>query len=111
MTLKERFVTVLNVNTPVRVPIVEHLFSLKVQNEVLGYNTNINEDASQAEMVVKQGIDMVWVPMYGFCRTEETPRQVNEVYWNKRSKNYKKRMAHYRSDRLADKGSGRLEEL
>jgi len=90
MTPKERFLTALNGGTPDRVPIAEHLFSQKVLKEVLGYNTILYEGAAQAELAAKLGIDMVWVPINGFCGIEETPHQENEVYQDEWGVTYKK---------------------
>jgi uroporphyrinogen decarboxylase len=90
MTPKERFLTALNSGIPDRVPIAEHLFSLKLQKEVLGYNTILYEGAAQAELAAKLGIDMIWVPVNGFCGIEETPHQLNDVYQDEWGVTYKK---------------------
>ncbi|MCY1719386.1 hypothetical protein OU798_03485 [Prolixibacteraceae bacterium Z1-6] len=90
MTPKERFLTALNGGTPDRVPIAEHLFSLKLQKEILGYNTVLYEGAAQAELATKVGIDMLWVPINGFCGIEETPHQENEIYKDEWGVTYKK---------------------
>jgi len=90
MTPKERFLTALNGGTPDRVPIHEHLFSLKLQKDILGYNTILYEGAAQAELAAKIGIDTVWVPINGFCGIEETPHQENEIYKDEWGVTYKK---------------------
>jgi len=91
MTPKERFLTALNSGIPDRVPIAEHLFSLKLQKEVLGYNTILYEGAAQAELAAKLGIDMIWVPVNGFCGIEETPHQENEIYQDEWGVTYRKK--------------------
>lgn len=90
MTPKERFLTALNGGTPDRVPIAEHLFSLKLQKEILDYNTILYEGAAQIELATKIGIDMVWVPINGFCGIEETPHRENEIYQDEWGITYKK---------------------
>jgi uroporphyrinogen decarboxylase len=79
VTPKERFLTALNSGIPDRDPIAEHLFSLKLQKEVLGYNTVLYEGAAQARLAARLGIDMVWAPMNGFCGIEETVHHDNEI--------------------------------
>lgn len=39
MTSRERFLTALSGGVPDRIPIMEHLFSLKLMQELLGYTT------------------------------------------------------------------------
>ncbi len=90
MTPRERFLTALNGGTPDRVPIAEHLFSLKLQKEVLGYNTILYEGSAQVELATKLGIDMVWLPINGFCGIEETPHLENEIYQDEWGVTYKK---------------------
>ena len=90
MTPKERFLTALNGNIPDKVPIAEHLFSLKLQKEVLGYNTILYEGAAQAELSAKLGLDMVWLPINGFCGIEENPHQENEIYKDEWGVTYRK---------------------
>jgi len=90
MTPKDRFLIALNGGTPDRVPIAEHLFSLKLQKEVLGYTTILYDGTAQAELAAKLGIDMVWVPVNGFCGIEETPHLENEVYQDEWGVTYKK---------------------
>ena len=90
MSPKERFLTALNGGTPDRVPIAEHLFSLKLQKEILGYNTILYEGAAQAELATRIGIDMVWVPINGFCGIEEMPHLGNEIFMDEWGVTYKK---------------------
>lgn len=90
MTPRERFLTALNGGTADRVPIAEHLFSLKLQKELLGYNTVLFEGTAQVELAAKLGIDTVWVPINGFCGIEETPHQENEIYKDEWGVTYKK---------------------
>lgn len=90
MKPKERFLIALNGGTPDRVPIHEHLFSLKLQKEVLGHNTILYEGAAQVELAAKIGIDTVWVPINGFCGIEEKPHKENEIYKDEWGVTYKK---------------------
>jgi len=90
MDSRERFLTALKGGTPDRVPIEEHLFSLKLQKEILGYNTELYEGASQTELASRLGIDMIWSPVNGFCGIEEIPHKTNEYYRDEWGVTYKK---------------------
>jgi len=90
MNCRERFLTALNGGTPDRVPIAEHLFSLKLQKEILGFNTELYEGAAQTQLASKLGIDMIWAPVNGFCGIEETPHKIDEYYKDEWGVTYKK---------------------
>jgi uroporphyrinogen decarboxylase len=90
MTSRERFLTALLGGTPDRVPIEEHLFSLKIQKEIIGFNTELYEGAAQTKLASELGIDMIWVPVNGFCGIEEIPHKTNEIYQDEWGVSYKK---------------------
>ena len=80
MTSRERFLTALSGGVPERIPIMEHLFSLKLMQELLGYTTVLYDGKTQAKLATKLGIDGIWTPINGFCGIEETPHEPNEIY-------------------------------
>lgn len=90
MTSRERFLTALTGGTPDRVPIHEHLFSLKLQKELLGYNTILYDGKAQVELAAKLGIDTIWTPINGFCGIEETPHEKDEIYKDEWGVTYRK---------------------
>jgi uroporphyrinogen decarboxylase len=90
MNSRERFLIALNGGTPDRVPIAEYLFSLKLQKEILGYNTILYDGAAQTKLATKLGLDMVWTPINGFCGIEEVPHQENELYKDEWGVTYRK---------------------
>jgi len=90
MNARERFLTALKSGTPDRVPIYEHLFSLKHQKEILGYNTELYDGAAQTHLATKLEIDMIWAPINGFCGIEETPHSTGEYYQDEWGVTYKK---------------------
>ncbi len=90
MTPVERFITALKGGTPDRVPIHEHLFSLKLQKEVLGYNTVLYDGGAQVELAAQLGIDTIWAPINGFCGIEETPHDTDQIYTDEWGVTYKK---------------------
>lgn len=90
MTSRERFLTALTGGTPNRVPIHEHLFSLKLQKELLGYNTILYDGKAQVELAAKLGIDTIWTPINGFCGIEETPHEKDEIYKDEWGVTYRK---------------------
>lgn len=73
MTSRERFLTALSVEYPTEFLLTEHLFSLKLLNELLGYTTVLYDGKAQAKLATKLGIDAIWTPINGFCGIEETP--------------------------------------
>lgn len=90
MNSRERFLTALSGGTPDRIPIFEHLFSLQLQKELLGYNTMLYEGKEQAQLAIKLGIDAIWTPINGFCGIEETPHKPQEVYKDEWGVTYQK---------------------
>ena len=90
MKQKERFLIALNGGIPDRVPIFEHLFSLNLMETVLGYKTTLYEGATQALLAEKLGLDMIWVPINGFCGIEEEPHNENEIYKDEWGVTYRK---------------------
>ena len=90
MNSRERFLTALNGGIPDMVPIEEHLFSLKLQKEILGYTTELYDGATQTKLATKLGIDMIWAPINGFCGIEEVPHKKDELYKDEWGVTYKK---------------------
>ncbi len=77
---RERIITALNCEIPDRVPVLEYLFSPRLQKELLGYTTELYDGASQIKMADKLGLDGMWIPINGFCGTEEEPHKFGEKY-------------------------------
>lgn len=90
MNSRERFLTALNGGTPDRVPVFEHLFSLKLLKQVLGYTTVLYDGKAQIELATQLGIDGIWTPINGFCGIEEDPHQADEVYKDEWGVTYQK---------------------
>ena len=80
MNSRERFLTALRGGIPDRVPVWEYLFSRKLQKEIMGYNTELYDGATQAKMAARLGIDVVWAPVNGFCGIEDEPHAPDEIY-------------------------------
>ncbi len=71
MKPKQRFLTALHCKIPGRVPIFDHLFSPVLQQEVLGYKSELYDGVSIVKLADKLGVDSSWIPINGFCGTEE----------------------------------------
>ena len=80
MKPRERVVSALNCGTPDRVPIVDFLFSPKLQKELLGYTTELYDGVSQMKLTRKLGLDGTWIPINGYCGFEEEPHKKDEKY-------------------------------
>lgn len=90
MTSRERILTALKGGIPDRVPLWEYLFSLKLQKEVMGYNTILYDGKTQVDMAARLGIDIVWIPVNGFCGIEDEPHSPGEIYKDEWGVTYKK---------------------
>ena len=90
MNSRERFVTALKGGIPDRVPIWEYLFSLKLQKEVMGYNTELYDGKTTALMAAKLGLDVVWAPINGFCGIEDEAHRLNEIFSDEWGVTYRK---------------------
>lgn len=80
MKPRERFVAALNCKIPDRVPVFDFLFSPRLQEELLGYKTELYDGAAQVKLSSKLGLDGVWVPIGGFCGLEEQPHKEDAKY-------------------------------
>ncbi len=80
MTPRERIVTALNCGIPDRVPVLEYLFSPRLQQEILGYTTPLYDGPSQIKMANKLGLDGMWIPINGFCGFEEEVHAEGQTY-------------------------------
>lgn len=90
MTSRERFLIALQGGKPDRIPIHEHLFSLKLQKELLGYTTPLYDGKAQVKLAAKLGIDSIWTPINGFCGIEEEFHAEDELYKDEWGVTYKK---------------------
>jgi hypothetical protein len=77
---RERVVAALNCRTPDRVPVVEYLFSPKLQQTLLGCTTPLYDGPSQLALAQKLGLDGMWIPINGFCGLEEEVHPMGASY-------------------------------
>ncbi len=80
MTPKQRFLTALQCGIPDRVPLFDHLFSPNLQEHVLGYKSDLYDGESIVKLAHKIGIDSSWIPINGFCGTEEEAHEEGTRY-------------------------------
>jgi uroporphyrinogen decarboxylase len=80
MKPRERFITALTGGTPDRVPLGDYLFSPKLQKQLLGYTTDLYDGPTQIKLAQKLGLDCMWIPINGFCGTEEEPHPIGTRY-------------------------------
>ncbi|HEB33192.1 MAG TPA: hypothetical protein ENI15_20315 [Spirochaetes bacterium] len=71
MKRRERFITALNCGIPDRVPVYDFLFSPKLQKELLGFNTELYDGASQVKLAGKLGLDGLFIPIGGYFGFED----------------------------------------
>ncbi len=90
MNSRERFITALTGGIPDRVPVWEYLFSQKLQQEVMGFNTPLYEGKTTAKMAAKLGLDVIWAPINGFCGIEDESHTPNERYTDEWGVKYRK---------------------
>jgi hypothetical protein len=60
-------ITALRCGIPDRVPVMEYIFSPKLQQNLLGYTTPLYYPSSQLELGYKLGLDGMWISINGFC--------------------------------------------
>jgi uroporphyrinogen decarboxylase len=80
MTPRERYLTAISGGIPDRVPVGDYLFSPPLQQRILGYTTPLYDGASQVKLAHALGLDAIWVPINGFCGTEEEPHAEGTRY-------------------------------
>jgi len=80
MTRRERFITALTGGTPDRVPIGDYLFSRKLLKRELNHVPHLYEADVQVQLATKLGLDCLWIPINGFCGTEEEVHAEGEHY-------------------------------
>ena len=80
MTKRERFLTALTGGTPDRVPIGDYLFSRKLLKKELNRVPQLYEADAQVQLASKLGLDCMWIPINGFCGTEEEVHAEGEKY-------------------------------
>jgi uroporphyrinogen decarboxylase len=71
MNSRERFLTALTCGVPDRVPFGDYLFSRKLLKKVLNHEPQLYEADVQVRLATKLGLDCMWIPINGFCGTEE----------------------------------------
>src|SRR5215471_3402435 len=80
MKPRERYVTALTGGTPDRVPVGDYLFSLKLQHRLLNTRTPLYDAPTQFKLAEQLGLDCTWVPVNGFCGTEDEPHPEGAQY-------------------------------
>lgn len=80
MQPKERFVKALYQQVPDRVPVYDFLFSQKLMKEMMGYNTDLYDGASQVKLATKLGLDGLFIPINGYCGFEDEAHKEGETY-------------------------------
>lgn len=80
MTPRERFLTALTGGTPDRVPIGDYLFSRNLLKRELNHIPQLYEADAQVKLATKLGLDCIWIPINGFCGTEEEVHAEGEQY-------------------------------
>ncbi len=80
MKPRERFVTALNCGIPDRVPVFDFLFSPRLQQELLGYTTELYDGESQMKLAGKLGLDAQFMPINGYCGFEDEPHEMGTYY-------------------------------
>jgi uroporphyrinogen decarboxylase len=80
MTSRERFLTALTGGTPDRVPIGDYLFSRNLLKRELDHVPQTYEADAQVKLATKLGLDCMWIPINGFCGTEEVAHAEGEHY-------------------------------
>ncbi len=80
MKPRERFVTALNCGIPDRVPVFDFLFSPKLQQELLGFTTELYDGESQMKLAGKLGLDAQFMPINGYCGFEDDPHEPGAHY-------------------------------
>ena len=80
MTPRKRYVTALTRGQPDRVPVGDYLFSRNLQQRILGRTTPLYDGATQMELAHRLGLDCMWIPVNGFCGTEEDAKPDGTVY-------------------------------
>jgi uroporphyrinogen decarboxylase len=80
MKPRERYITALTGGTPDRVPVGDYLFSRKLQQHFLDYTTELYGAEAQIKLASELGLDCLWVPVNGFCGTEDEPHAEGERY-------------------------------
>jgi uroporphyrinogen decarboxylase len=80
MTPRERFLTALTGGTPDRVPIGDYLFSRNLLKRELNHVPQLYEADAQVRLATHLGLDCMWIPINGFCGTEEEVHAEGEHY-------------------------------
>jgi len=71
MKSRERFVTALHCGVPDRVPVYDFVGGRRIQQQLLGYTTDLYEPETQAKLARLLGFDAFPVFLGGFCGIEE----------------------------------------
>ena len=71
MNSRERFLTALTCGVPDRVPIGDYFFSRNLLKKELNHVPRLYEADAQVRLATRLGLDGMWIPVNGFCGTEE----------------------------------------
>jgi hypothetical protein len=91
MKPRERFMTALRCGIPDRVPVYDFVGSRRLQQELLGYTTDLYEPETQAKMAALLGFDGFLVFAGGFCGIEEESHPDGSTYRDAWGVTYQKR--------------------
>jgi uroporphyrinogen decarboxylase len=80
MTPRQRFLTALTGGTPDRVPLGDFLFSRNLLLRELDHRPQLYEAEVQVRLATKLGLDCMWIPINGYCGTEEEVHAEGEHY-------------------------------
>ncbi len=80
MKPRERFVAALRCGIPDRVPVYDFVGSRRLQQQLLGYATDLYEAETQAKLAGLLGFDAFPVFLGGFCGVEDEPHAAGSKY-------------------------------
>ena len=80
MKSRERFVTALRCGIPDRVPVYDFIGGRGLQQQLLGYTTDLYDAETQAKLAGLLGFDAFPVFLGGFCGVEEEPHAPGSKY-------------------------------
>ncbi|MEN8194046.1 MAG: hypothetical protein ABFS12_14575 [Bacteroidota bacterium] len=66
------------------------MFSPNIQKEVIGYTSELYDGEAIVKLASKLGVDAAWIPVNGFCGTEEEVHAEGTEYTDEWGVKYKK---------------------